>query len=72
MSSHLIDIRDLSEQLKVPEKTIRNKMSEGNWPLQPIRIGRSLRWRQTDVDAYIEELVEYSRHTALGIDKTFR
>ncbi|PLX37827.1 MAG: excisionase [Hyphomicrobiales bacterium] len=72
MPSRLIDIRDLSEQLKVPEKTIRNKLSDGKWPLHPIRIGRCLRWRQSDVDAYIEDLVETSRRLAAGIDEAFR
>lgn len=46
----LIDIQDLSVEVKVPVKTIRNKLSNGTWPLPPVRIGRSLRWLQSDVD----------------------
>lgn len=64
MPAELIDIQELSEQLKVPEKTIRNKLSEGNWPLQPLRIGRSLRWRQSDIDEYIEHLAKIARNSA--------
>ena len=50
MDDWLIDIKDLGQQLKIPEKTIRNKLSNGTWPLEPVRIGRALRWRQTEVD----------------------
>ncbi len=50
MDDWLIDINDLSQQLKIPPKTIRNKLSDGTWPLVPVRIGRALRWRQAEVD----------------------
>ena len=50
MDDCLIDINDLASQLKIPPKTIRNKLCNGSWPLEPIRIGRALRWRQTEVD----------------------
>ena len=50
MDDYLIDIQDVARQLKIPPKTIRNKLSNGSWPLKPIRIGRALRWRQVDVD----------------------
>ena len=53
MSDYLIDIKDLSQQLKIPAKTIRNKLSNGTWPIPPIRIGRALRWRQSDVDRLV-------------------
>ncbi len=54
MGDQLVDIKDLGQQLKVPTKTIRNKLSNGTWPVEPIRIGRSLRWRQSDVDRLIK------------------
>ncbi|MBK8909461.1 MAG: helix-turn-helix domain-containing protein [Rhodospirillales bacterium] len=50
MNDELIDVQDLAIQLKIPVKTIRNKLCNGTWPLRPIRIGRSLRWRQAEVD----------------------
>ncbi len=53
MSDYLIDIKNLSQQLKIPEKTIRNKLSNGTWPIDPIRIGRALSWRQSDVDRLV-------------------
>ncbi len=50
MDDWLIDINDLSQQLKIPPKTNRNKLSDGTWPLEPVRIGRALRWRQSEVE----------------------
>jgi predicted DNA-binding transcriptional regulator AlpA len=53
MSERLLDITDLAGLLKVPAKTIRNKLSDGSWPIKPLRIGRSLRWRPADVEAFL-------------------
>ena len=53
MEEQLIDINDLAEILKIPAKTIRNKMSNGTWPIEPIRIGKSVRWRHSDVQAFL-------------------
>jgi predicted DNA-binding transcriptional regulator AlpA len=53
MEEQLIDINDLAGILKVPAKTIRNKLSNGTWPIEPLRIGKALRWRSSDVDAFL-------------------
>ena len=53
MEEQLIDINDLAAVLKVPAKTIRNKLSNGTWPIEPLRIGKALRWRESDVNAFI-------------------
>ena len=56
MADTLIDINDLAGILKIPAKTIRNKLSDGTWELAPLRIGKSLRWSQADVDTYLLRL----------------
>lgn len=56
MTDQLLDINDLAGILKVPAKTIRNKMSDGSWDLPPLRIGKSLRWLQADVEGYLKRL----------------
>lgn len=56
MAEILIDINDLAGILKIPAKTIRNKLSDGSWELPPIRIGKALRWPQSDVDQYVQKL----------------
>ena len=60
MADTLIDINDLAGMLKIPAKTIRNKLSDGTWDLTPLRIGKSLRWSQADVDTYLNRLKSQS------------
>jgi predicted DNA-binding transcriptional regulator AlpA len=50
MDDFLLDINDLAKELKIPVKTIRNKLSNGTFPLEPTRIGRALRWRPSNVE----------------------
>jgi predicted DNA-binding transcriptional regulator AlpA len=56
MPDQLLDIQELANRLKIPTKTIRNKLSNGTWPIGPVRIGRALRWRETDVAMAIAAL----------------
>jgi predicted DNA-binding transcriptional regulator AlpA len=55
MRDRLVDIAELSSRLNIPEKTIRNKLSDRTWPIHPLRIGRTLRWRESDVDRFIAD-----------------
>ena len=63
MSDTLIDINDLAGILKIPAKTIRNKLSDGSWELTPLRIGKALRWSRADVDSYLQYLKGQSANT---------
>ena len=56
MEDRLLDIEELAKHLKIPTKTIRNKLCDGSWPMQPLRIGRALRWRESDVVRAIANL----------------
>jgi predicted DNA-binding transcriptional regulator AlpA len=56
MQDRLVDIIELSNALKISAKTIRNKLSNGTWPIKPVRIGRALRWRESDVTQAIAAL----------------
>jgi len=49
MNETLIDTKETARLLGIADKTIRNRVSDGSWPLAPVRIGRSLRWRRSDV-----------------------
>jgi len=49
----LLNIKQVSDQLGTSEKTIRNKLSNGTWPVPPVRIGRLLRWRQSDINRIV-------------------
>jgi excisionase family DNA binding protein len=50
MTENLLTISEVANLLRVAEKTIRNKLSDGTWPIPPVRIGRSLRWRRSDIE----------------------
>jgi predicted DNA-binding transcriptional regulator AlpA len=56
MQDRLVDIIELSNALRISTKTIRNKLSNGTWPIKPVRIGRALRWRESDVTQAIAAL----------------
>jgi predicted DNA-binding transcriptional regulator AlpA len=65
MADSLIDINDLAGILKIPAKTIRNKLSDGSWQLPPLRIGKSLRWSQADVETFLNRLKHQSTASSL-------
>jgi predicted DNA-binding transcriptional regulator AlpA len=66
MADRLLDIAELANRLKIPEKTIRNKLCEGTWPIRPLRIGRAVRWRESDVDRVIADLAAQSDSAEVG------
>lgn len=56
----LLNLEELSAQFKVNRGTILLWVAKGEFP-SPIRIGRrTLRWRDSDIEAFVEELVAKS------------
>lgn len=54
----LLRARELGTQLGMSESTIYRKRSLGE-PLPPaVKIGSQVRWRQSDVDAWVEAQLE--------------
>lgn len=51
-SNRMLSSRDVAGLLSVPEVTVRAKWRE--WGLQAYRVGRHLRWREREVQAWIE------------------
>lgn len=45
-------VKDLARELKFSEKTIRNKLSEGE--IKKTKVFGSVRIKKSDVDAYLE------------------
>lgn len=52
----LLTVRDMARRFIISDRTVYNKVSNGTFPIKPIRIGRLLRFRREDVDAYIDSL----------------
>jgi excisionase family DNA binding protein len=60
--SHLMTVEEVAEYLGLSVDTLYSYRSNGADLGPPaIRIGRRLRWRQTDVDAWIDERAEKAR-----------
>jgi len=72
MPDRLLDIAELAKRLKIREKTIRNKLCEGTWPIPPLRIGRAVRWRESDVDRVIADLAAEGDSAEAGRTSTVR
>lgn len=53
----LMDKKQLAELLSVSVKTIDLWMSQGKGP-RPVRIGKLVRFKQSDVEAFIQQLTE--------------
>ena len=57
MPDRLITIDELIELLgERSRQAIYNKLNRGVLPIPTLKVGRSLRWRLSDVVAYIERL----------------
>ena len=48
----MIDVREVATILSVSTRTVRRLASIGTLP-QPIRFGRNVRWRLTDIEMWI-------------------
>lgn len=55
MPDRLLTLPETAERLRTPVKTLRYWKRQGKGP-QPRRLGTRLVYRESDVDAYIEQL----------------
>ncbi|MBF0474535.1 MAG: AlpA family transcriptional regulator [Deltaproteobacteria bacterium] len=61
MSNKLIDINELSKRISLRPATIRNNLHMGTFPLLPVKQGRNIFWRESDVEDYINNLKPVER-----------
>jgi predicted DNA-binding transcriptional regulator AlpA len=57
----LLTLDELSRILKISSGSIRNQLSRKTFPLNPIRIGRLLRFKTSSVQEYLESLGSTSK-----------
>ena len=55
VGDYLLDRRALAEVIGMSPEAISVDLCRGKFPIQPLRIGRRLRWRASDVRRFIEE-----------------
>ena len=59
MKRYFMTIREAAEYIGVAEKTLRNRVcpsAKDPYPVQPKRIGRSVRFDKAELDKYIDSL----------------
>ena len=57
MGARLVTVREYAERFGISEDTVRRWARKGIGP-RPIKIGpRAVRYRETDINAYLEERV---------------
>jgi len=52
--TRLLDVRAVAERLSVSARAIWKWQASGRLPA-PVRLGRSVRWRSSDIDEWIEQ-----------------
>ena len=51
---NMMRVEDLAERLQIGASTVWRRRDQGSLPA-PLRLGRSVRWRKEDVDAWIND-----------------
>ena len=54
----LLDFASAAERLGIATKTMRNRLSQGTWPIKPVRIGRRVMWRESDITDVVAGRIE--------------
>jgi excisionase family DNA binding protein len=54
MVAKLLSVEETAAMLGIAPRTIRNRTSQGNWPIRVIRIGRRTLFSLADVEQFIE------------------
>jgi len=52
MNNRLIDVRGVAERLNCSTRQVWKLASSGRLPA-PLRLGRSVKWRESDIDRFI-------------------
>jgi hypothetical protein len=52
----LLDVPLAAFYIQMAEKTLRNEISGGTFPVKPIRRGRKVLFKKKDLDRYVDEL----------------
>lgn len=56
----LIDMTFITNLLQMTDKWIYKLIKDGSFP-KPIKLGRSSRWRKSEVESWLQERVDQSR-----------
>lgn len=51
----LLTVKELAQILKIPEQSIYAGVKKGTFPLRPIKVGKLLRFRTSDLEEHVLE-----------------
>ncbi|EGE9794885.1 AlpA family phage regulatory protein [Salmonella enterica] len=60
LDDKMVDIKFITEFTGLTDKWFYKLISEGRFP-EPIKLGRSSRWMQSEVEKWVQERIEASR-----------
>lgn len=60
IEDQLIDMAFITSLLQMTDKWIYKLIKDGSFP-KPIKLGRSSRWRKSEVESWLQERVDQSR-----------
>ena len=63
MSNNLIDVNEVARRLSVSPRAVWKWVAAGRLPA-PVRLGRSVRWRETDISRFIADGCDMTRFEA--------
>ena len=52
----LLSVQETANYLSISPRSIYNNLSAGKFPIQPLKLGRSVRFDIRDLDLYVEGL----------------
>ena len=52
----MLSLKEFAYYIGLAPQTVKNKMSSGNFPIMPKKIGRKLLWDKKSVDKFLDNL----------------
>ncbi|MGS7254876.1 helix-turn-helix transcriptional regulator [Enterobacter hormaechei] len=60
LNDQLVDMAFITTYTGMTDKWFYNLINEGKFP-KPIKLGRSSRWKESEVEEWVQERIEQSR-----------
>lgn len=60
LDDKMVDMKFITEFTGLTDKWFYKLISEGQFP-KPVKLGRSSRWLQSEVEKWVQERIDYSR-----------
>ncbi len=65
---NLLTVRDVADKWKISTRHVWKLVSSGRLP-QPVRLGRSVRWRESDIEKFVFGGCDMTQFGALTVSE---